>query len=420
MTNFSRRAFLRALTGVAGWLLFSRSSAAQPEPIRIGHQLDKTGLVATFGKWHKEALKAAIKHINETGGIAGRKVELISSDDAASNAEIGSQQFQKLVQEKRVDFAIGSVLSETNIATAPLAKELKTVYFPQGIATDITGTKGNRWIFKSYHTVRAAVEAGHLWALENLGEVWTIIHSELAFAKAQAEGWASKIKEAGGEVLNTISVPPRPADFLPFLSKIDLNKTKVLYQAFTAVETIRFMQQAFELGVQKKVQVLGLIEGVDILDVSKPPFEGTWYITSYPRFADQVPSELREFDRLYRSAVGIGADGFALASKDEVVPLADLFGSWHAVSLIKRGVELSNWKSKADNKAFIQALELLLAVKASALFPQGDQILRDKDHLAFHDHYFERVDGGQLKVKARIPKEKSLYPPLADYTKEGF
>jgi len=221
-------------------------------------------------------------------------------------------------------------------------------------------------------------------------------------------------------VLNTISVPPRLQDFLPFLSKIDLNKTQVLYQAFTAVETIRFMQQAFELGVQKKVQVLGLIEGIDVLDVSKPPFEGTWYITSYPRSADQVPPELKEFDKLYRSSVGIGTDGFALANKDEVVPIADLFGSWQAVSLIKRGIEASKWKSKADNKAFIEALEALQAVKASALFPQGDQIVRDKDHLAFHDHYFERVEEGQLKVKARIPKEKSLYPPLADYTKEGF
>lgn len=376
--------------------------------------------MTTFGKWHNAALKAVVNHINEAGGIAERRVELISSEDAASQADVGSQQFQKLVQEKRADFVIGSLLSETNIATAPLAKELKTVYFPQGIATDITGAKGNRWIFKSYHTVKAAVEAGHLWALENLGEVWTIIHSELAFAKAQAQDWAAKIKAAGGEVLNTISVPPRPQDFLPFLSKIDLTKTQVLYQAFTAVETIRFMQQAFELDVQKRVRILGLIEGVDILGVSRPPFEGRWYITSYPRSADQVPPELREFDELYRSAVGIGPDGFALANKDEFVPLADLFGSWHAVSLIKRGIELSNWKSKADNPAFIQALELLLGVKVSSLFPQGDQILRDKDHLAFHDHYFERVEEGRLKVKARIPKEKSLYPPLVDYTKEGF
>jgi branched-chain amino acid transport system substrate-binding protein len=332
---------------------------------------------------------------------------------------VGKDEFEKLVTQKRADFVIGSVFSGTNIATAPLAKALKTVYFPQGIATEISEKFGNRYSFKSYHTVRAAIEAAHEWVLANLGRRFTIVHSVIDFGRSQAEDWTEKIRATGGEV-QTISVPfPAPADLLPTLQKIDLSKTEVLYHAFTAVETARFLQAALDQNLHARVKVLGLIEGIDILSTADLSLEGTYFISGYPRRADQVSDELRAFDREYRRRVGINLDGFSAENSREVVPIADLFGSWQAVFLLKQVAELVNWRSKADNPALIQALEGL-TMPASVNFPQGAQFVRAQDHLVFHDHYIERVEQGQLKVLARIPREKSLYKTGADYTKEEF
>jgi branched-chain amino acid transport system substrate-binding protein len=150
--------------------LFGTTSHGQVQSIRIGHQLDRTGAVALFGKWHNRALEAAIKLVNEQRGINGRPVELVNSEDAQTKPDVGKDAFEKLVTQKRADFVIGSVFSGTNIATAPLAKALKTVYFPQGIATEITEKFGNRYVFKGYHTVRAAIAAAHEWVFANLGE----------------------------------------------------------------------------------------------------------------------------------------------------------------------------------------------------------------------------------------------------------
>jgi branched-chain amino acid transport system substrate-binding protein len=389
------------------------------QSIRIGHQLDRTGAVALFGKWHNRAVETAIKLVNEQRGINGRPVELVNSDDAQTKPDVGKDEFEKLVTHKKADFVIGSVFSGTNIATAPLAKALKTVYFPQGIATEITERFGNRYCFKSYHTVRAAIESAHEWVFANLGKRFTIVHSVIDLGRSQAEDWAEKIRAAGGEA-HVLSVPfPAPGDLLPTLQKIDLSKTDVLYHAFTAIETARFLQAALDQNLQARLKILGLIEGIDILSTADPWLEGAYFISGYPRRADQVPDELRDFDREYRRRVGINSEGFSVETPREVVPIADLFGAWQAVFLLKQAAELVNWHSKSDNPALIKALEGL-TMPASVNFPQGAQFVRAQDHLVFHDHYIEQVERGQLKALARIPRERSLYKTGADYTKEEF
>jgi branched-chain amino acid transport system substrate-binding protein len=416
--KFTRRRFFRLSVGtIALSAALGRGGFSQARPIRIGHQLDLTGAVAGFAKWHNKAIEAAIKRINEQKGIAGRPVELVNSEDSQSNPNVGKEQFAKLVNQKNIDFVIGSVFSGTNIATAPLAKELKTVYFPQGISTPIVGEAGNRYIFKSYHVVRAAIEAGYRWALENLGRRWTIIASDLEFAQSQAQDFSAKVREAGGQVIDIISVPFRTPDFLSALNKINVPRSDALYQAFNAVDTVRFMPAAFEFGITRRIPLLGMIEGIDILDTNTSPYEGTYYITGYPRRSDQVSSDLVKLDAFYRERVGIGPDGKSSDGK-EVVPIADLFGSWQAVSLIKLAIEQSGWQSAKDNPAFIQALEVNRILKAEEGFPQGEQFLRAQDHLSFHSHYVERVENGKLTVKARLPE--GLYTPSVDYTKEAL
>ena len=418
MFKFTRRAFLRT-TGQGLLVLatrFGASASAQARQIVIGHQAPLTGAVAQFGPWHNRAIRAVIDRINAAGGIFDRPLALVTEDEA-SNPEIGQDKFRKLVLQEGADFVIGSVWSATNLATAPLARELKTVYFPQGIATEITGEAGNRYVFKSYHTVREAVKAGARWTVENLGKRWTIIASQLEFAQSQAADWTAQLQALGAEIVDVITVPFRPADFLPYVSRVNVDRTEVLYQAFTAVDTIRFLQTAHELGVRERLKILGLIEGIDVLDTNNPAFEGTYYITSYPRRASQVPQELQELDPVYRQALGIDDDG--RSPQGSVVPIADLFGSWQALSLIKKGIERSGWQSKADNPAFIQALEGL-SWSAGFEFPQGDGFLRPEDHLTFHGHYIEQVEKGQLNVLLRISRDASLYPPLIDYTQQKF
>lgn len=422
----TRRSFLKGVVGTMGALtLVPWKGFAQLPPILIGHQASLSGFLGGFGLWHNRAIKAAIQKINDAGGVNGRQFSLVTVDGASNpntSANVLEQSLLGGDGSIPVDFVIGSVLSEANYASAPLAKEFKTPYFAQGVATDITGSKGNRWVFKSYHTVQGAVEGGWRWALPNLGTRWTIIHSELAFAISQAQAWEKKLADVQAEVVNVISVPFDPASppaLSQFLNLIDTSQTQVLFQAFTARDTIAFMQQASALGLTKNLKVLGISEGVDVLDISAPAFDNTYYISSYPRRSDQVPAELQSLDQEYRSRVGITADGHGASDPSQIVPIDDLYGSWQAVHLIRKAIEQTGWKSRADHPSLILVLEGFL-YDASLDFPQGNGFIRADDHQAFHSHYIEHAEGGSLVVKASSSVDESFYVPLVDYRTESF
>jgi hypothetical protein len=46
--------------------------------------------------------------------------------------------------------------------------------------------------------------------------------------------------------------------------------------------------------------------------------------------------------------------------------------------------------------------------------------IRAEDHMTIAGLYVEQVVKGELKVAAKIPAEDTVYPPLAEHSKEGF
>ena len=90
--NKSRRSFLElALSGTVAVSALSLGLtrdlyAAPVGPIVIGHHCELTGGFSSWGYWHDKCAKAAVKVINEGGGIAGRKVELATEDTESNPA----------------------------------------------------------------------------------------------------------------------------------------------------------------------------------------------------------------------------------------------------------------------------------------------------------------------------------------------
>ena len=84
--GLNRRSFLQ--TALAGGAVGSTAYislahdlfAAEGGPIVIGHQCELTGGFSSWGYWHDKCAKAAVKLINEGGGIAGRKLEMAVAD----------------------------------------------------------------------------------------------------------------------------------------------------------------------------------------------------------------------------------------------------------------------------------------------------------------------------------------------------
>jgi len=415
--GITRKAFLTsAAAGTAAFALRPPLLWGKDTPLKLGAQLCMTGGLAPNGVWGSRAVEAAVKKINQAGGIKGRKVEYVL-EDTETNVQTGIRKMRKLIEQDQVDFIVGSVHSGINVACAPIAQEENTIYFPYGTAVATTEDKGNRYIFRGMTNMRIHMKGLVISGLERWGKRWYTMAADYAWGHSVAEETARFVKGAGGTIVGEKFAPLGTPDFIPYLSGLNPDDIDVIVIGFFTRDARTIITQIYKLfgGKVRITGNVGVIASMTPQDLG-PAGEGVWYVTQYPRYAEYVRDELKPFDKEFRQLLGIDAEGMG---KDGSVSTIDFcYTPWEHVHYIKRGIELSDWKSRKDNPGFIKALEGL-QVEASMDFPQGSKLLRAQDHQVFHDQYIERIEGGKLVVKDYIPKEKLVYEPTVDYTKQA-
>jgi branched-chain amino acid transport system substrate-binding protein len=85
----------------------SASTGGGGRPIKIGASLPLTGPIAAEGELEQNAMKLAVKEVNEAGGVGGRKVELVVYDVGDMNAQKMVSNFRALISKENVDAILG-------------------------------------------------------------------------------------------------------------------------------------------------------------------------------------------------------------------------------------------------------------------------------------------------------------------------
>jgi branched-chain amino acid transport system substrate-binding protein len=418
VTAGSRRRFLctavaASAVATAGWPTIAR--AQERDEIVIGFQNDLTGVLASYGYWYDKTAKAAIARINGQGGVAGKKVRLVS-EDTESNVNLGVRKLRKLIEEDRADVVLGSLHSGIAIQSAPVVQQLKTVYIPTANAQSVTGKLGNRWVFRTITNAEMIAQATVSPDLiKEYGKKWSILYADYAWGQSHVEAWTPRLKAVGIEVTSAIPVPLQTSDFFPHLAKLDRSSTAML-AVFFASDIIGLLKQRRDLGITVPVMgVTGVTAAVgpDVLRDAA----GTYVPESLPRnLKDKDTPAIREV----RKAIGVDEHGKEIGSNRW---LADSYywATWENIHMFKRGIEEAKWKTKADNARLIRALEHM-KMEEGIEFPQGPKEIRSQDHQAFLEFYLSRInDKGGIDVVRKIDRKASVYPvnpPGTDYTKE--
>jgi branched-chain amino acid transport system substrate-binding protein len=388
--------------------------AQDKKPIKFGVVADKTGGLAAYGYSHEKVLRAAAKLVNEKGGINGRPVEL-AVEDTESKPSVGALKFRKLVETDGVDFMINSNMSGVAVACAPIAKELKTPYFPSASATEISGEKGNRYVFQPCTSVREEAKGTAKWAVQNLGKKWVIVVVNYAWGWSNQEDFTKYVTENGGQVLEAIRVPLGASDWLPYLKgKIPKEADAVYLAAFGSdfLSAIRDIH-----AVRPDIKKVGAVYALAAQDPAKlgPAGEGMYCITSYPTNLSGLDTPA---NKQYRDLIGVDPLGLEKGTGTRFV-LAYNWAVWEAFFALKNAIEKVNWQDKKDTPKVIQALEGM-ELKESVEFPQGNAVIRAQDHAIQTGLYVEQVENGAIKVVAKIPAADATYQPTVDFSKEPF
>ncbi|HBC06589.1 MAG: ABC transporter substrate-binding protein [Alphaproteobacteria bacterium] len=415
----TRRSFLQtALAGGAAattayFGITHNAFAKASGPIVIGHQCELTGGFSSWGYWHDKCAQAAVKVINEGGGIAGRKVELAVAD-TESNPAAGARKLRSLIQRQKASFVVGSVHSGIMLASIPIATELKTPYFSAGEATEATGSKGSRYSFRTGTDTYALAAAGVPWAMENLGKNWTMIFPDYAWGHSHHQEHRKLIEAAGGKVNDPIAVPLGTKDLVPYLARIP-EETEVLFSVFFGALSVAFYTQSKSMRLDEKMKmysVSGTIEAIDPRDINGAT-EGVYFLENFPR-----PLEFKNDEYHAKFIEMMGVD--PVYAKDDksgkVMAKSHAWQSYENFFALKAAIEASGWQSDKDTPGVIEALEGL-KMENSLAHPQGTKILRAEDHSGMIDCYMSRVEDSKFVLKKHIPREDLMakLPPRYDF-----
>jgi branched-chain amino acid transport system substrate-binding protein len=133
------------------------AGAAQAEILKIGASLPITGGLSVSGEKHKRGYELCTKLINDAGGILGRQVELIVSDNRSDTAT-AINQYERFINVDKVDAVYGTFSSRLTFPVASILSKYNMVHaIPSGGALRIY-EQGYKNLF--YFQVNAAEYTG--------------------------------------------------------------------------------------------------------------------------------------------------------------------------------------------------------------------------------------------------------------------
>jgi branched-chain amino acid transport system substrate-binding protein len=120
---------IRFLSALLGLLSFTCAMAAG-NPIVVGQAIDLSGPNGSIGRDYVAGITTYFDSINVKGGINGRKIEYVVSDDRGVPAD-AARLVSGLIKEKHADYLLGAIGTEATQATlaAPAFAESRQVLF---------------------------------------------------------------------------------------------------------------------------------------------------------------------------------------------------------------------------------------------------------------------------------------------------
>ena len=260
-TSRVRRNVLKAGAAAAtlGALGFPAISRGQAETVRIGHLTPLTGFLGPLGEYAVMGVNLAVDEINASGGVMGRKIELIAEDSV--NPQTASTKAARLIERDKVVAIIGEISSASGLAIATVAQRNRILFFNTGCNSDeLRGKSCNRYMF---HTEAAntmyVYAAGQALLRDGMvkGKKWYSLTADYAFGHDLLKAAKRFMAANGGEFAADELVPTDAADFSAYLLKIRNAKPDLVVSNLAGAQITNFMKQYMEYGLPYPVAGFG-------------------------------------------------------------------------------------------------------------------------------------------------------------------
>jgi branched-chain amino acid transport system substrate-binding protein len=287
------------ITAIAFALLFV--SEVNSQTIRIG-ELNSYKVFPAFLEPYKKGMELALEEINASGGVLGRKLELITRDDGGNPGD-AVRVAEELISRDKVNVLMGTFASNVGLAVSNLAAQRKVLFVASEPLTDkIVWENGNRYTFRlrpsTYmQTAMLIPEAAKLKKKR-----WAIVYPNYEYGQSATESFKKLLKKVQPDAEFV-------AEQAPPLGKIDAGavvqalidaKPDAIFSSLFAADLQKFVREGNTRGLFKGRPVFNLLAGEpEYLDPLKDETPEGWWVTGYPWSAINTP-EHRKFRDAYQ------------------------------------------------------------------------------------------------------------------------
>lgn len=260
------------------------------DPIKIGVLLPLTGSNAPYGQIQKKSALMAAGEINATGGINGKKIELIIAD-TQGNPDAGRAAIEQLIRRDQVPVIGGGFSSSVTWATISIAQQNKIPFLVNSAAADKITEQSWEYIFRLNQPVGEHFETFASFVKEVATDIKSvaIIHADTLVSASEARKF---FKTAQGLNLR-LAVRERYAagrdDFKPLLGKVKTQGADLIYMvAHDVRDAAALMRQSRELKLNPKLFV-GAAAGFAQTELAKNAGKASEHVASLVPWAPSVP-----------------------------------------------------------------------------------------------------------------------------------
>ena len=391
---------LKKLLGATALISLMASLAHAQGVIKIG-EINSYKAQPAFLEPYKKGMDLAIEEINASGGVNGKKLELIIRDDNANPGE-AVRAAEELFSREKVDVLTGSFLSHIGLALTDFAKQKKIFFLASEPLTDkIVWQNGNRYTYRLRTSTYMQVAMLVPDAVAMKKKRWAIVYPNYEYGQSAAASFKELLKAAQPDVEFV-------AEQAPPLGKVDSGsvvqamadaKPDAIFNVLFGADLAKFVREGNTRGLFKGREVVSLLTGEpEYLDPLKEETPNGWVVTGYPWYGIQTP-EHKAFYNAYN------------AKYKDYPRLGSVVG-YSAIKSLAEGMKKAN---STETEKLIAAFKGL-----SVMTPFGPAIYRAQDNQSTMGAYVGRTkndNGKGVMVDYRYLDGAKFQPSDAEVKK---
>jgi len=319
---------------LGGFYLVDRSLAA--EPYHLGVNLAITGTGALYCKDGVDAIKLAVKEINDQGGFLGKHPIKLFIRDSHTKPDIAVREAKDLILREKVRAILGTYSSACAVAVKPIAQEYKVLHIP-AISNSENITKVNfspytyQVVPNSYMQAKAVVLGVAELAKKKGWKNYVTIASDYEWGRSTQNNTVALLKKFAPDLKLKKEFWPRLGEtqYTSYITAIMGQKPDFVIGSIASKDNVAWMKQAKAYGFFDKIPYPGsLISVSELIIQAKSITRGLVGLNRAPFFAHMDVPMMANFVKNFKAKHNRYPSDWAVMEYD-------------AVYILKQGIEMA-------------------------------------------------------------------------------